>query len=124
MLAPASPPSRSAAKERDRGEAYESAKVDEARVRVLALSRGGDAGRGLLRGWKDVWPGAWAESLREGRPSILLLALGPSATLGNVTPVRPPAEVEVGIAEKEREVDMVGIVVDERMWGKRVEDGL
>lgn len=37
---------------------------------------------------------------------MLLLAFG--------TPVRPPAEAEVGIAENERGVDMVGIVLDER----------
>lgn len=37
------------------------AKADEARVSMEALSNGGDDGRGLLRGWCEVWRGAWTE---------------------------------------------------------------
>ncbi|EUC66761.1 hypothetical protein RSOL_508740 [Rhizoctonia solani AG-3 Rhs1AP] len=32
-------------------------KLDDARVNMLALSRGGEDGRGLFRGWGRVWVG-------------------------------------------------------------------
>lgn len=39
------------------------AKVDEANVRVLALSGGGEAGRGLFLGCNWECPGTWIASL-------------------------------------------------------------
>lgn len=101
------------------------AKLEEASVRVDALSGGGDAGRGLFRGWKSVCPGACALSLSvavddgTAREDDAVSTDVFSRLLAD-----PEAEDEDGSPEDDIAVDKLGKAVDTRSSGKRAAIGL